>query len=202
MKNLRLVLPASLAALLIAALPVAAQSPDSSPALLKTFARPPLWHIVTPDSSSPTGIFPLHMKVAYGFRQIREEGKGQTIAVVDAFDDPSAEADLGTFDTQFSLPACTTANGCFKVIYQGGRKPPNDTTGWSNEIAIDTQWAHAIAPGANIILVEAQSNSFANLLDAVTVAVQNGASVVSIELGAAARLPTKPRPIASSRLPA
>jgi len=66
------------------------------------------------------------------------------------------------------------------LVYQGGTKPPADTTGWSNEIAIDIQWAHSIAPGATIMLVEAQSNGFSDLLAAVDAAVQNGATVVSM----------------------
>jgi subtilase family serine protease len=66
------------------------------------------------------------------------------------------------------------------LVYAGGTKPPADTSGWSNETAIDTQWAHAMAPTATIMLVEAQSNSFKDLLAAVHAAVQNGATVVSM----------------------
>jgi subtilase family serine protease len=119
---------------------------------------------------------------AYSFRKVdvKEKGSGQTIAVVDAYDDPNAEADLATFTAQFGLPVCTTANGCFELVYGGGTEPPADTTGWSNEIAIDTQWAHAMAPAARIMLVEAQSNSLRDLLAAVGAAVQHGATVVSM----------------------
>lgn len=173
MKNMCLAFSASLAGLIVAASPVAAQD------LLKTVAHPPLHHVATPDSG-PTGFGPVHLVEAYSMRDVRNKGKGQVIALVDAYDDSQAEADLGTFSTQFGLPACTTANGCFKVIYEGGKKPPSDTSGWSNEIAIDTQWAHSIAPAATIMLVEAQSNSFNDLLSAVDVAVANGATVVSM----------------------
>jgi subtilase family serine protease len=119
---------------------------------------------------------------AYSFLavDVKKKGKGQTIALIDAYDDPNAEADLATFNTQFALPACTTANGCFKLIYANGTQPPADTIGWSNETAIDIQWAHAIAPAANIILVEAQSASLGDLITGVDVAVQNGATVVSM----------------------
>jgi|HubBroStandDraft_1064217.scaffolds.fasta_scaffold08132_4 subtilase family serine protease len=175
MKNVRPVFTTGLAALLVAALPSVARSQD----LLKQFAYPPLHHVVTPDSG-PSGYGPIHLQVAYSLRDVANKGGGQVIALVDAFDDPTAEADLGTFNTQFGLPACTTANGCFKLVYQGGKKPPADTSGWSNEIAIDTQWAHSIAPAATIMLVEAQSNSFTDLLDAVDTAVANGATVVSM----------------------
>ena len=88
-------------------------------------------------------------------------------AIVDAFDDPRAESDLGVFSSQFGLPACTTANGCFsKVDQNGGTNYPRKDAGWALEISLDVQWAHAIAPGAKILLVEATTNSFANLLAA------------------------------------
>jgi subtilase family serine protease len=123
------------------------------------------------------------MRAAYGFNLIQNHGQGQTIAIVDAFDDPNIEADLGTFSTTFHLPPCTTANGCFKKIYATGTKPPSDTTGWSVEIALDVEWAHAIAPAAKIILVESANNTNSAMYLAVDVAVQNGASVVSMSWG-------------------
>ncbi len=167
------------AAALVAGFPLAAQEP---PDPQKLTSHPPLHRIIVPDATpaAPTGIFPGKMKVAYGFKSVANNGGGQIIAIVDAYDDPNAEADLGTFSTQFGLPACTTANGCFKKIYQTGTTPPADTTGWSNEIAIDTQWAHAIAPAAKIYLVESNSNNNSDLYAAVDVAVSNGASVVSM----------------------
>lgn len=165
---------------LVVALPLAAQDTD----ILKGYSHPPLRRIIVPDAlpdAGPTGIFPGKMRVAYGFNTIAKYGSGQVIALVDAYDDPNAEADLGTFSTEFKLPACTTANGCFKKIMAAGT--PADTTGWSNEIAIDTQWAHAIAPGAKIMLVEAKSESNADLYAAVDLAVANGATVVSMSWG-------------------
>ena len=94
-------------------------------------------------------------------------GAGQTVAIVDAYDDTSAEADMGTYRSQYGLPACTTANGCFtKVNQSGGTSYPRADPGWALEISLDVQWAHAIAPGAKILLVEASSNSFTNLLAA------------------------------------
>jgi subtilase family serine protease len=94
-------------------------------------------------------------------------GAGKTIAIVDAYDAPNAEADLAVFSSTFGLPACTTANGCFQKVNQtGGTKYPRADAGWALEIALDVQWAHAIAPGAKILLVEATNNSFANLLAA------------------------------------
>jgi len=118
-------------------------------------------------STSPTGLSPATIKSAYGFTTSSTAGAGQTIAIVDAYDDPTAESDLGVFSAQFGLPACTTVNGCFtKVNQTGGKKYPRADAGWALEISLDIQWAHAIAPGAKILLVEASSNSFANLLAA------------------------------------
>jgi len=175
---------AELAVAFALGLPLSAQSPDASTDILQGYSHPPLWRIITPNAgpdAGPTGIFPAKMKVAYGFNLISNRGAGQKIAIVDAFDDPNAEADLATFSTRFGLPACTTANGCFKKIMQTGTPP--DAAGWSNEIAIDTQWAHAIAPAAKILLVEAKNNSNAALYAAVDLAVRNGATVVSMSWG-------------------
>jgi subtilase family serine protease len=121
-----------------------------------------------PDAStSPTGLSPATIKSVYGFTTSSTAGAGKTIAIVDAYDDPTAEADLGAFSSQYGLPACTTANGCFtKVDQSGGTSYPRKDAGWALEISLDVQWAHAIAPSAKILLVEASSNSFANLLAA------------------------------------
>jgi len=93
-------------------------------------------------------------------------GGSGVIAIVDAFDYPAAEADLGVFSTQFGLPQCTTGNGCFSVVYASGSKPAGNC-GWNQEAALDIEWAHAMAPQAKIALVEAASNSLADLLIAV-----------------------------------
>ena len=129
----------------------------------------------TPPSTAFT---PAQIRHAYGFDQITNQGAGQVIGIVDAYDDPNAESDLGVFDAQFGLPACTTANGCFRKLYSGGK--PTTNSNWALEIALDVEWAHAIAPKAMIVLVETPTNSLANLLNGVEVAVQNGASAVSM----------------------
>jgi subtilase family serine protease len=118
-------------------------------------------------STSPTGLDPATIKSVYNFPTSLSAGAGMTIAIVDAYDDPTAEKDLNVFSQQYGLPACTTANGCFKKVNQtGGTKYPRTDSGWALEISLDVQWAHAIAPGAKILLVEASSNSFSNLLAA------------------------------------
>ncbi len=119
-----------------------------------------------PDASlAPTGLSPAKIKSVYGFPTASAAGFGETIAIVDAYDDPTAESDLNVFSSQYGLPACTTANGCFEKVNQtGGSRYPRTDAGWALEISLDIQWAHAIAPGAKILLVEASSNSFTNLL--------------------------------------
>jgi subtilase family serine protease len=119
-----------------------------------------------PDATtSPTGLSPATIESAYSFSTGSTAGTGQTVAIVDAYDDPTAQNDLSAFSSQFGLPACTT--GCFsKVDQNGGTHYPRKDSGWALEISLDIEWAHAIAPGAKILLVEASSNSFTNLLKA------------------------------------
>src|SRR6266542_1134266 len=100
-------------------------------------------------STSPTGLSPATIKSVYNFPTSLTAGTGKTIAIVDAFDDPTAESDLAVFSSQYGLPACTTANGCFSKVNQtGGSSYPRTDSGWALEISLDSQWAHAIAPGA------------------------------------------------------
>jgi len=117
---------------------------------------------------APTGLSPATIKSVYGFSTSQNAGAGKTIAIVDAYNDPTAESDLSVFSSQYGLPVCTTANGCFKKVNQNGgsKAAPKTNSGWALEISLDVQWAHAIAPGAHILLVEASSNSFTNLLAA------------------------------------
>jgi hypothetical protein len=132
--------------------------------------------------NAPSGYSPAQITHAYGIDIIPQQGAGQVIAIVDAYDNPNAEADLGVFSSTFNLAPCTTANGCFQKIYASGTQPQPDQ-GWAYEISLDIQWAHAIAPRARIMLVEAADNSFASLLTAISVAVQNGATIVSMSWG-------------------
>src|ERR1035441_7924520 len=119
------------------------------------------------------------MKKVYGLDLLAAQGAGATVAIVDAFDSPNAELDLNTFSTLYSLPACITANGCFKKVSQrGGSDIPARDSGWEVEINLDTQWVHAIAPLAKIILVEADSNYDSDLFTAEAYAA-SVASVVS-----------------------
>lgn len=133
------------------------------------------------------GYEPAQIRHAYGFDAaslaggVTANGFGQTIAIVDAYNDPKAEADLGVFDQQFGL----SAPPVFKVVNQtGGTALPATDAGWSGEISLDVEWAHAMAPGANILLVEANSATLNDLMTAVDYA-RNAAnvSVVSMSWG-------------------
>jgi len=115
---------------------------------------------------SPSGETPASLRAVYN---LGSSGGSDVIAIVDAYDYPTAENDLNVFSAEFNLPPCTTANGCFKKVYASGSKPRTNC-GWSQEAALDIEWAHAMAPSAKIILVEAATNSFANLFAAVDVA--------------------------------
>jgi len=165
------VLAVSLAFLIPPGLAAAATGPHAG--VTEHYASHPL-RVRPGVSVSPTGLDPSTIKSAYSFSTNPSAGAGQTIAIVDAYDDPKAEADLGVFSTYFGLPACTTANGCFtKVNQTGTTKYPRSNSGWALEISLDIQWAHAIAPGAKILLVEASSNSFTNLMAAEDYAKTN-----------------------------
>jgi hypothetical protein len=131
------------------------------------------------------GLTPEDLAGAYGFSP-SSGGAGETVAIVDAFDDPNIESDLAKFDAEYTqLPACTSGNGCFKKVGQTGTGslPAADTAGWSVEITLDVDAVHAACPNCKILLVEANSNSIANLAAATNTAVALGASVVSNSYG-------------------
>src|SRR2546422_9450653 len=136
----------------------------------KTIGTLPPIKISKSASPSPVGLSPLQIGHAYGFDLLScygtsSCGSGQTIAIVDPYDDPNIESDLAAFSAQYGLPPCTSANGCFtKATPQG---LPKANTNWALEESLDVEWAHAMAPGAKIILVEAQDVLLSNLLNAV-----------------------------------
>jgi subtilase family serine protease len=136
---------------------------------------------VAPNLSAPSGYGPADLRSAYNLTSLGSAT--QTIAIVDAYDDPTAESDLATYRSTYGLSACTTANGCFKKVDQnGGTKYPHRNTGWAQEISLDLDMASAICPNCHILLVEASSNSFANLGAAVNYAAAH-ANVVSNSYG-------------------
>jgi subtilase family serine protease len=139
------------------------------------------------STSGPAGgLTPAQLSSAYGYDPTAG-GAGQTVAVVDAYDDPTIESDLKAFDTQYGLSPCTEANGCFEKVGQTGRRavlPAHDSTGWSVEIALDVETVRAACRQCKILLVEANDSSYRNLATAVNEAVSLGASEVSNSYGA------------------
>jgi kumamolisin len=106
-------------------------------------------------------------------------GGSKAIGIVDAYDYPTAMADLNNFSAQFGLPAVSSST--FQVIFAGGSGgcagiDPGNNPGWEGEQALDIEWAHAMAPAAKIFLVEAASNSFSDLLVAEDCATQQVAA--------------------------
>jgi hypothetical protein len=137
----------------------------------------PLAQAVTNVSAPYT---PAEIRQAYGFSNISANGAGQTIAIVDAYDDPNILSDLKAFDKTYGL-----TDPVFQKVNQNGSQTqlPSANSGWGMEIALDVEWAHAVAPAAKILLVEASSSSLNNLLTAVDYA-SSVSKVVSMSWGA------------------
>jgi subtilase family serine protease len=136
-----------------------------------------------PNAATPVGYAPADLQSAYKLPS-STAGAGRTVAIVDAFDDPNAESDLAQYRSEFGLPACTSAGGCFRKLNQrGGTTPPASDAGWAEEISLDVDMVSAICPNCHILLVEADSNSLANLAAAVDQAAAQGAQAISNSYG-------------------
>jgi subtilase family serine protease len=126
------------------------------------------------NAAAIQGFSPAEIRHSYGFDRVSlangavaGTGQGQTIAIVDAYNDPNIVNDLAVFDAQFGLSAPPS----FSIVNQsGGSALPSVDTGWAGEISLDVEWAHAIAPQANIVLVEANSSSVSDLMAGVNLA--------------------------------
>ncbi|HEX5406505.1 MAG TPA: putative Ig domain-containing protein [Pseudonocardiaceae bacterium] len=140
-------------------------------------------HALATPFVTPSGFGPADLDSAY--KLSATGGSGQTVGIVDAMDDPTAESDLATYRSQFGLPACTTANGCFKKVNQNGAASPLPASdaGWAGEISLDVDMVSAICPQCHILLVEASSATIANLGASVNRAVALGAKYVSNSYG-------------------
>jgi subtilase family serine protease len=150
------------------------------------------------------GLTPQQVRHAYGFDQVtfsqtskpnkkghrtaksvavNADGSGQTIAIIDAFANPTIQSDLKVFDQQFGLPNTDSKGKPVLSVATPQGKPTVDG-GWASEIALDVEWAHAIAPGAHLLLVEAASDSTDDLVAAIDYArKQKGVSVISMSWG-------------------
>ena len=136
---------------------------------------PPI-HIYGGTHKTPVGITPDEIKKVYNLPT--SGGKG-TIAIIDAYDAPSIEKDLADFSSQFNLTACTITNKCLEKHLMSSKIKPD--SGWALETTLDVEWAHAIAPNAKILLIEATTPSGANLLKAVDYAASRK-DVVAISM--------------------
>jgi subtilase family serine protease len=138
------------------------------------------------SATTPAGYGPADLQSAYKLAAAAAaSGTTQTVAIVDAYDDKTAESDLGVYRSTYGLPACTTANGCFKKVNQSGVQgsyPTNDQ-GWGTEISLDVDMVSAICPLCHILLVEATSNANTNLYAAEDTAARLGATVISNSYG-------------------
>ena len=135
--------------------------------------------------SLPSGYGPADLASAYALPA--GLGAGVTVAIVDAYDLPTAASDLATYRSTYGLPPCTTANGCFRKVNQNGvaGSYPAANDGWGGEIALDIDMVSATCPSCKIVLVEATDASMLNLATAVNTAVSMGAVAVSNSYGGA-----------------
>ena len=157
------------------------------------FARCNAQVVVGPNGKPRTtfsGYAPADLQSAYALGAPLHQatdvwGTAPAIAIVDAYDDPTAEADLGVYRAKFNLGDCTTANGCFQKLDQsGGTSYPAVNASWAQETSLDLDMASAICPACRIVLVEGNSNSFADLGAAVTTAgAQPGVKSISNSYG-------------------
>ena len=129
------------------------------------------------------GYGPSQLQAAYKLPS-SSAGSGQTVALVESGDYPTAAADLATYRSHFGLPACTTANGCFKKVGQTGTSTlPAKNASWAQETALDMDMVSAVCPNCHILIVEANSASNANLNAAENTAARLGATEISNSFG-------------------
>jgi hypothetical protein len=152
------------------------------------------------DGNTSDGYSPAQLQQAYSLPSMTEQ-TGATVAVIDAFDDPTAESDLAVYRSNYGLPACTSGNACFKKINQNGATSPLPAAdnGWAGEISLDLDMVSAICPSCHILLVEASSTGN-DLYTAVHRAVLVGAKYVSMSSVARMHPPTPARKACSTHL--
>ncbi len=137
--------------------------------------RPPV-HISRSAQARPTGMTPNEIKKIY---KLPATGGSGTIAIIDAYDDATIEKDLSVFDAAFGIIPCTVKNGCLEKHIMTSSTKTN--SGWALETSLDVEWAHAIAPSAKILLIEAKTESGTNLLNAIDYAASRK-DVVAISM--------------------
>src|SRR3954447_23303008 len=205
----KLVALAALAVIAAVAVPGSGTAAGSTGQILKPFCTTGAFRcmsalrvdlpVVPAATASHDGMGPADLRKAYSLASAAvTRGKGQTVALVDAYDDPTIESDLATYRAYYGVPPCTTANGCFRKVNQDGEQgnyPPIANPSWEPEIALDVEMVSAICPNCHILLVEANSADEAvatsnpvqhsDLGAAVDTAVNLGATEVSNSYGTA-----------------
>ncbi|HET9095461.1 MAG TPA: hypothetical protein VFN37_02270 [Candidatus Baltobacteraceae bacterium] len=138
---------------------------------------PPISDVTTPSNLLP-GLHPADLQNAYA---LPAQNAGRTVAIVDAYDDPSAESDLAVYRTAFGLPECSSSNGCLEKVNQQGSSAsyPAASAAWDEEISLDLDMVSAACPNCKILLVEANSNSLEDLGASVDTAASMGAAAIS-----------------------
>ena len=135
----------------------------------------------------PPGYGPSDLQNAYNLASAvaAGSGSGKTVAIVDAYHDPNAQADLGVYRQTYGLTPCTTQNGCFRQVNQNGSSSsyPSTNGGWSQEISLDLDMVSAVCPNCRVLLVEANSSYMSDLGKAVNTAASLGASAISNSYG-------------------
>ena len=137
-------------------------------------------------STPPSPGTPAFLQQAYDLVALSQTGgTTDTVAIVDAFDDPTAESDLRTYRSTYGLGYCTTANGCFHKVGQTGTStvPTTTNSGWRQETSLDLDAVSAVCPRCQILLVEANSDSFSDLEAAMQTAANLGADQISASWG-------------------
>jgi subtilase family serine protease len=142
-------------------------------------------NVASPDAASPGQGAPYRPSdLATAYHLPTNALVSQTVALVNAYDDPNAESDLNTYRSTFGLPSCTSSSGCFtKVDEHGGTNYPSADSGWAGEISLDLDMVSAICNHCKILLIEANSSSFSDLGTAVNTAVRMGANEISNSYG-------------------
>jgi len=134
------------------------------------------------------GFDPADLRSAYALAS-ESAGSGETVAVVDAYDDPNAESDLNFYRSKYGVPACTAASGCFRKVNQaGGTSYPAPSQGWAKEISLDLDMVSAICPHCHILLVEAKTSEATDLAAAENEAATLGATEISNSFVEATRM--------------
>lgn len=142
--------------------------------------------VFTPDAATANvaGYGPADLQAAYKIPS-KTAGAGQTVAIVDSYDDSHAESDLKVYRSHFHLAPCTTVNGCFHRLNQAGSAGPypRGDAGWAAEISLDLDMVSAVCPRCHILLIEANSNAFLDLALSVDTAARLGAKEISNSYG-------------------